>query len=107
MAESSLYLNAYEPLFPFDQLRQKLSWLPGYLASHLSEDDSDASLLNTVLVFTRARTAALFHMGNWNQVHHLAKHLNAAAQAVGASYHKLELVRFGGMFFVTCHRSPR
>ena len=105
MAERVLYNNNAEPSFPFDVIRPRLSWLSKYLSESISDDDFDESLLNTVLVFTRARTAAL--LTSWRKVIPLAHRLNAAADAVGASHHKLELVPIDGMCFVTCTRSPR
>lgn len=107
MAEHALYNNNAEAHFPFDRMRAQLSWLPAYLSASISDRDFDEPLLNTVLVFTRARTAALLHMGNWHKVLLLANRLNAAAVAIRASHHKLELVPYRGMFFVTCRRSPR
>jgi hypothetical protein len=65
-------------------------------------------LLNTVLVFARARTATFHNLSSWNQVSELAKRLNSAADSVGASYHQVELVRRGPKtYFLTCSRSPR
>jgi hypothetical protein len=107
MAEQALYSNTHEPQFPFDRIRSQLSWLPSFLSAHLSDRDFDEPLLNTILVFTRARTAALLHMGNWDKVSQFAKSLNSAAEKIRASHHKLELFRVEGMFFVTTQRSPR
>src|ERR1700694_2223262 len=108
MAEHSLYNNNAEPRFPFDQIRAQLSWLPAYLSDSISDRDFDEPLLNTVLVFTRARTAALLNMGNWHKVLPLAPRLNAAEDTPpAAAHHKLELVQYSSMFFVTCRRSPR
>lgn len=88
-------------------MRTQLSWLPAYLSASISDSDFEEPLLNTVLVFTRTRTAALLHMGNWDKVLLLTHRLNAAAEAIRASHHKIELVPLRGMFFVTCSRSPR
>jgi len=107
MAEHFLYKNDAEPRFPFELVRPQLSWLPEYLDTHCSERDLDEPLLNTVMVFGRARTSALLPMGHWSRVYELSKRLNSAARLVGASHHVLELDKCGGAFFVTCRRSPR
>lgn len=108
MAEFALYDNSNEPQFPFELVRTQLSWLPGYLSNQISDQNSDVeAYLNTILVFGRARTAALLHMGQWDGVWRLMCRLNAAAKSVRATHHRLELVQHGGMFFVTCSRSPR
>jgi hypothetical protein len=106
MAEHALYLNTSEPHFPFDKIRPKLTWLPDYLSAHITRYNSDC-FLNVILVFSRARTSALLTLNYWNEVQTLTARLNAAAESVNASHHKLELFRCGGMFFITCRRSPR
>jgi hypothetical protein len=108
MAEKALYDNYDEPDFPFDLIRPKLSWLPEYVATHTSPRDLSNSLLNTILLFGRARTSAL--LPRWHVVNDLVDRLNAAAQAVGATHHLLEIdddVLPRGMIFVVCRRSPR
>src|ERR1700737_4168697 len=109
MAEQALYGNSAEPTFPFDAVRDRLSWLPCYLADNISNPAFDLEpLLNTILVFARARTSTLQNMASWNHVRRLVKRLNAVVDSVpGASHHKVELVRRGPYYFVTCSRSPR
>ena len=85
MAEKALYENSNEPCFPFELIRARLAWLPAYLSANLNYDLDP--LLNTVLVFARARTATLQDMRMWNMVQSFVKCLNAAADSVGASYH--------------------
>lgn len=82
----------------------RLSWLPSYL-----ENSNDLEpLLNTVLVFARARTSTLQSIYSWHKVEDLARRLNIAVDSSGASHHRIELVRRGPMtFFVTCSNSPR
>ena len=47
-------------------------------------------------------------MVSWKKVSRLAKKLNKVAEAVGATRHKIELVRRGPKtYFVTCSNSPR
>ena len=106
MAEHALYFNTSEPQFPFDKIRAKLTWLPNYLSTHITRYNSDC-YLNIILVFSRARTSALLTMNYWDEVRMLTARLNAAAESLNASHHKLELFRCGGMFFITCRRSPR
>jgi hypothetical protein len=108
MAERALYGNLTEPAFPFERMRDRLSWLPNYLAEDTSDSAYDLdALLNTILVFTRARTATMQNLFSWSKVRRLVKLLNAAADSVGASHHRVELVRRGPYFFVTCSHSPR
>lgn len=107
MAEQLIYKNDAELHFPFELVRPQLSWLPQYLDAHSTDRDLDENLLNTVMVFGRARTSALLLMVHWPRVYELTKLLNSAARAVGASHHVLELDKCGGSFFVTCSRSPR
>lgn len=85
-----------------------LGWLGGYLKEHILRPEEDLEpLLNTVLVFTRARTATLQNVSSWKQVSSLAKKLNASLD-VDQSHHRLELVRRGPKtYFVTCANSPR
>jgi len=87
----------------------ELSWLPRYLEEDIADPTQDLDpLLNTVLVFARARTATLQNMTSWKKVARLAKKLNKAADAAGASHHRIELVRRGPKtYFVTCSKSPR
>jgi len=84
-------------------------WLGEYLKEHIVRPEEDLDpLLNTVLVFSRARTSALQNLSSWNQVSKLAKRLNAAADAIGHPHHRLELVRRGPKtYFITCTNSPR
>jgi hypothetical protein len=109
MAERYLYNNYAEPEFPFDLIRPQLSWLPSYLATHSSDRDLEEPLLNTVLVFGRARTSALLPSYYLGKVRQLLVLLNFAAQSIGATHHLLEIDHCypSGMFFVTCRRSPR
>ena len=109
MAEHALYDNTAEPSFPFELILNQLSWLPGYLSDHTSDPAYDlVPLLNTVLVFGRARTATLQLMPMWNLISSFAKRLNCALDSIGASHHRVELVPRGpGSFFVTCSQSPR
>jgi hypothetical protein len=107
MAEHSLYSNTAEPHFPFEKIRPQLSWLPEYLSTSISDLYLDEPLLNTVLVFTRARTATLLSSYSLEEVKQFTRRLNEAAESVGASHHQLELFPLYGMYFVTCRRSPR
>jgi len=109
MAEQALYGNNDEAPFPFEQICGRLSWLPVYLNDHTSYPSYDlAPLLNTVLVFGRARTSTLQDRRQWNEVHSLTKRLNSALESIGALHHTIELVLRGRHnFFVTCSHSPR
>ena len=123
MAEAALYGNFKEPSFPFDSVADRLLWLPDYLSSVAAEVDRKnlvvnrnstygalTPLLDTILVFTRARTSALHHNQFFNACHDLVTRLNAVLKDAGeeAWYHRVELVRRGPrQFFITCTNSPR
>jgi hypothetical protein len=67
-----------------------------------------APLLDTILVFARARTSALHSIGCLKVCRELASRLNSILLSVGAPYHQLELVRRGPtQFFITTMNSPR
>ena len=87
----------------------QLLWLRGHLEENINDPGEDLEpLLNTVLVFARARTSTLQNVTSWKKVSRLAKKLNKAAKAVGAVHHRIELLRRGPKtYFVTCGRSPR
>lgn len=110
MAEQALYGNTHEPPFPFERIKEKLQWLPAYLSENIRNTAFDLDpLLNTILVFARARTSTLQHIPMWTMLDDLLRRLNAAAASVGAGHHRVELVPRGrgqGLF-VTCRRSPR
>jgi hypothetical protein len=108
MAERALYGNHKEPEFPFVSIRKHLHWLPEYLATNVPRDNGDQPILNTLLVFTRARTSTFLAPNSWDIVVPFAKRLNATTDISGASHHKLELFRVDrGLFFVTTRQSPR
>lgn len=116
MAERELYLNDQEPEFPFELVKPSLQWLHEFLASNITitADASQllppslAPLLDTLLVFTRARTSAFHGLQHYRLCQTLAARLNSALSSVGASYHRVELVRRGpGQFFITSSNSPR
>jgi len=113
MAERCLYNNEQEPTFP-SQAMMRLDWLPEFLASHITTSGSRrtspniAPLLDTILVFTRARTSALHGLEHWGICRALATRLNSVLASIGASHHRIELVRRGpAQFFITCTHSPR
>jgi hypothetical protein len=116
MAEKALYGNVAEPSFPFEHIVPRLSWLPDYLSAVYEAYDPKKAvetlfpLLNTVLVFTRARTSALYHIKYLVACRKLAYLLNAELEGLGqqALYHRVEIVRRGrSLFFITCKNSPR
>ena len=115
MAELALYGNNLEPAFPFDLVAPQLSWLPEYLSAADETASKGSSskilpLIDTVLVFTRARTSAMYSRNDLPACRSLVRLLNAVLENVGgeALHHRLELVRRGnGLFFITCKNSPR
>ena len=117
MAEDVLYGNSTEPEFPFEAVANNLQWLALYLStrekalSNFDENrDSFPALLDTVLVWCRARTAGFHTYCSYHDCKSLAILLNATLEKAGglARYHRLELVQCSnGQFFVTCRNSPR
>lgn len=106
MAERELYGNDEEPGFPFDRVLLHLYWLLTALSN--ATDQNLLALLDTVLVFCRARTSMLWHATFLEECHSLMLRLNAALREADASYHEMELVKRGrGIFFITCKNSPR
>ena len=116
MAEKALYGNVAEPPFPFEHIAPRLSWLPGYLPAVYEACNPDTAtdtlfpLLDTILVFARARTSALYHIKYLVACRKLASLLNAELELLGqqALHHRVEVVRRGrSLFFITCKHSPR
>ena len=108
MAEQALYNNVNEPAFPFEAVRCHLSWLPAFLSQKIVFPPEDLEpFLSTLLVFGRARTATLQKQPWWKDISVLAKRLNSILRDVNQPRHRIELVRRGEGFFVTCSRSPR
>ena len=108
MAELLLYGNDKEPEFPFEAIRGmaatseilregEVSWLEDFLQEHIVDPGEDLQpMLNTVLVFARARTSTVQSASSWKKVSLLVKRLNIAAKAVETSHHRIELVRYPG-----------
>jgi hypothetical protein len=112
MAEESLYGSTNEPKFPFDRLATHLSWLPTRIsaAEESRSMEEFLALLQTILVFGRARTSCMNNLGTWKACRELTASLNGALEAVSgeALHHRIELVRRGPFqYFVTCKNSPR
>ena len=111
MAEEALYRNVSEPKFPFELVAKKLGSLIEDLESANRSGSYNAfpSMLNTVLVWARARTATWWTNDVYGINETLVSSLNAILEEVGANatYHRLELVPRFNMFFVTCRNSPR
>ena len=115
MAERALYQNYDEPDFPIEKIAPSLNWLSAYIDEVLIQyaDSKDrheifTTLIDTVLVFARARTSALHNVKSYKVCASLVPRLNRVLQSVGATHHTLELVRRGSnIYFITCSRSPR
>src|SRR5271169_2435591 len=121
MAEEALYKNVHEPKFPFELVINRIKWLPAYLSSIEKKPfevvgrersrnlDLFPCILDTVLVWARARTAALHPNQDFKVCRSLVSRLNSVLEEVGpkALYHKLEIVNRGQDYFVTCRNSPR
>ena len=71
MAELLLYDNKAEPLFPIEHVASKLGWLVAFLDENITTTVSKgipanfAPLLDTILIFARARTSALHGVQHW------------------------------------------
>src|SRR5277367_446819 len=115
MAEHTLYQNFAEPEFPIPDVAEKVEWLPAYIDEILidnadSRDHTDilTTLLDTVLVFARARTSGLHNMRQYDVCMSLTSRLNSVLRSIDATHHTMELVRYGSnLFFITCKQSPR
>jgi hypothetical protein len=111
MAEEKLYGNLDEPHFPYERVVNRLSWLPSFLGeAEQTHRQHFNTLLNTVLVFGRVRTAAMGHIACLNPCRKLVSALNSVLDDAGeeGKYHRMEIVRRGPQqFFVTCTNSPR
>ena len=115
MAEHTLYKNFDEPKFPIEDVAKKLEWLPEYIDAILIDNtdwrdrtDIFTTLIDTVLVFARARTSAIHNMRQYDVCKSLTSRLNTVLQSIRATHHTIELVRYGSnLFFITCTRSPR
>ena len=116
MAEQHLYANEQEPVFPYRLVLPHLSWLPEFLASNVTTSaepskllpPSIAPIIDTLLVFTRARTSALHGFHHYRLCQTLVVRLNVVLRLVGATSHRIELVKRGpAQFFITSTKSPR
>ena len=111
MAEEALYGNVCEPKFPFELVAKKLGSLTEDIesANRSGSYNDFPSMLNTILVWARARTATWWTNDVYGINETLVSSLNAILEDVGANatYHRLELVPRFNMFFVTCRNSPR
>src|SRR5204863_2661954 len=108
MAEKALYDNPAEPNFPFETVSEQLHWLAEDLSQHLTfhgdmrQRDIHACLMDTILVFGRARTSALHGIVYWDICSRLVSKLNTVHTFCGTHRHQLVLVQRGPrQFFIT------
>ena len=118
MAEAALYSNLDEPPFPYELVADALSWVPTYIDAQSPKRGRSLyqvryfdALLNTVLVFARARTSALVGTADISGCQALAKRLNqilsSLPKEIGAR-HRIEIVERGRSdVWITCCHSPR
>lgn len=115
-----MYGNKREPAFPYDAIAKHLVWVPEYienLTPKRGRNRNDSSLytalLNTFLVFVRARTSTLepncFESICRTFVNRLNQILLSLPESLDAKHHEIEIVRRlnGRRFFITCKHSPR
>jgi hypothetical protein len=109
MAELALYGNELEPSFPFNLVVPQLSWLPLEFSAD-PEVYKILPLLDTILVFARARTSTLNYKTDISACRSIMIRLNSVLENIRgeALHHRMELVKRGrGLFFITCIKSPR
>jgi hypothetical protein len=119
MAESCLFGNFDEPTFPYQLVAALLAWVPAYidgLTPNRGRNHQQARLyivlVNTFLVFSRARTSATFDDIDISICRDFANRLNSTLRSLpetcGAAHHQIEVVRRNNFsIFITCSRSPR
>jgi hypothetical protein len=120
MAELALYQNRGAPIFPFHDVAKHLQELQAFSDQIIDPDEygrvdhwTVRVLIDTILVFGRARTAA-YHpvtVGTRNLyslASTLTSYFNALLLKSNATEHQIELVLRGNrMFYITCKYSPR
>ena len=119
MAEAALYSNFGEPPFPSELVGDALSWVPAYIDRQCTKRGRNIyqarrfdALLNTLLVFTRARTSALFGTADMSLCQDFANRLNEILRSlpkeIGARRQEIELVERGHSdVWIICRHSPR
>ena len=122
MAEAALYGFKDDPQFPFDEVADKLKWIPNYiesLTSHRSRSFLQYSifevLINILLVFARARTSTLIGFITLEPLYTLippfVNKLNAILKNLPSGRgkpHQLKIrKRMIGSWFITTKNSPR
>lgn len=119
MAEQALYENQDEPEFPYQVIAPRLLWVADYIEAltfkrgrNGAQSHAYSVLINTLLVFSRARTAALFSNSDLPVcqpfLNRLKLTLRSLPPKIGAGHHQIEIVvRDNHSFFITCSRSPR
>lgn len=125
MAEAALYGFNDDSTFPFQFVAEHVQWIPGYIEqltlyakrSRLNRSTYDA-LINTILVFARARTSALIningvYMGEpiYRLIPKFIKQLNKILDAVPnrqGKPHLLQIYRYDrDKWFVATKNNPR
>jgi hypothetical protein len=123
MAEAALYHYTDDPEFPFEQVRDLVSWIPQFFhrvipncSKDLSEAEVRRNLLNILLVFTRSRASTLIFLNTSRPpmykilksfVNQLNSVLNLVPNGKGKP-HLLEIVRYNArVWFVTSRYSLR
>ena len=119
MAEAFLYGNNEEPEFPYEHVAGELKWVPQYIQERTTKRGHDYShshlysvLINALLVFSRARTSALFCNLHYAACSDFVRRLNVILEGLPRVLrplsHRTELVkRNQDSYFITCTKSPR
>lgn len=110
MSSSALYGNVTAPQLGFERILPSLSWLPGEVAKYASRSTTEyiafSTILNIVLVFAGARTAALLDNLNSNYSPFIQR-LNDALFETGQSAFRLDVNEFYMGEFIFRENNPR
>jgi len=121
MAESLYGFD--DPLLPFDDIIEKVKWVPEYIDGLTVERNSNfnayaifAALINIVLVFAGARTSALLdchivaaNVPLYKRLLHFVKELNSVVTSIpNGKRHLLSIYRYDRMkWFIARRSNPR
>lgn len=108
MAEAFLYGYSADPEFPFHEMAQRLEWLGPILSAAETDHTEFGPLIDTVLVFCGARTAALHNIAYLEPASRCIDRLNASLSPAELADFRIEIVRRARrQGFITRTQSPR
>lgn len=119
MAEPALYGNNEDPEFPYEIIAKQITWIPEYIDQLTPKRRRDFkhmelydTLLNVLLVFSRARTSALLHLypfepASYKIVKGLISRLNGLLLDAKGQIHRLQIFRYDRQkWFIVNQFSP-